>query len=337
MTCLNDYIENCQIKGQTVTLFMLTYRRPYYLQLAIKAALKQSYKNYYLIVLDNNSKDNTREVVQSFNDERLIYIEHESKSNFRYAFSIARTKYMVVLHDDDVLDDKYLETMLSVLDKHPDVDLLSCLSNKIDSDGLLLKKGGQFDGIKEFVGDQYLVEYYLKRSWKYSNVYPAVVYKTSFFSDIYYFYNSNVGPAVDQYLYFQTGRMNGIIAQVGIPLINYRIHKSQDSTANKDTLNLKLMRSLFADDYYNSILIQNYRFFYRFIFNSMVFSLKKYNQGLYTKDDLKKVYSLVPLEMRKGLRNRIYCDVFSILTRIPCLFQWFYRLYQLIKKSQSTH
>ncbi len=93
-----------------------TYKKPSYLKLAIQSVLNQSLKNFELIIIDDSSKDKTREIVNSFNNKKILYIENKSNIgvalNIKKAFSIAKGKYIFLLGDDDIILKK--DTFLSI-------------------------------------------------------------------------------------------------------------------------------------------------------------------------------------------------------------------------------
>jgi glycosyltransferase involved in cell wall biosynthesis len=53
-----------------VTVCICTYNRAEMLRESIQSVLNQSYRDMKIVVLDNCSTDNTKELVLSFNDER---------------------------------------------------------------------------------------------------------------------------------------------------------------------------------------------------------------------------------------------------------------------------
>ncbi|MFC2040591.1 glycosyltransferase family 2 protein, partial [Chloroflexota bacterium] len=60
--------------ASTVSVVLPTYNRANTLGRAIQSVLKQTHENLELIVVDDGSTDNTEEVVRSFNDWRMRYI-----------------------------------------------------------------------------------------------------------------------------------------------------------------------------------------------------------------------------------------------------------------------
>lgn len=55
-----------------------TYNRADLLPIAINSVLSQTYTNWELLIIDDGSKDNTREVVNKYNDPRIKYIYQDN-------------------------------------------------------------------------------------------------------------------------------------------------------------------------------------------------------------------------------------------------------------------
>ncbi len=89
----------------TFSVIIPTYNRASLLGRAIRSVLTQTFKDYELLVIDDASSDDTKNVVQSFNDERIIYIRREqnggSSATRNTGIKQARGRYISFLDDDD--------------------------------------------------------------------------------------------------------------------------------------------------------------------------------------------------------------------------------------------
>ena len=56
-----------------VSVIMNAYNAELYISEAINSVLEQTYENWELIVWDNHSKDNTSQLVNNFDDDRIKY------------------------------------------------------------------------------------------------------------------------------------------------------------------------------------------------------------------------------------------------------------------------
>ena len=89
----------------TVSVIIPTYNRAHLIGRSIKSVLSQSYQDFEIIIVDDGSTDNTKEVVTSFNNERIRYIRHEKNKGEAAArnmgIRVARGKYIAFQDSDD--------------------------------------------------------------------------------------------------------------------------------------------------------------------------------------------------------------------------------------------
>jgi glycosyltransferase involved in cell wall biosynthesis len=100
-----------------VTIAIPTYNRAdSYLPHALKSALNQTYPNLEIIVSDNCSTDGTKAFVSAIADPRLRYFRHHSNigstANFNFCLGQAKGKYLLMLHDDDLIDSDFVESCI---------------------------------------------------------------------------------------------------------------------------------------------------------------------------------------------------------------------------------
>ncbi|MEL7669954.1 glycosyltransferase family 2 protein [Methanobacterium sp.] len=60
-----------------VSVIIPTYNRAYLIKRSIKSVLNQTYQNFEIIIVDDGSIDNTKEIIESFNENRIKYIKHK--------------------------------------------------------------------------------------------------------------------------------------------------------------------------------------------------------------------------------------------------------------------
>lgn len=97
-----------------ISIILTTYNRAHLLRNAIWSVLKNSYKNFELLIIDDASTDNTEKIVTGINDSRIIYFKMPVNSGVLAArnkgFDLAKGKYIATLDDDDELMTDALET-----------------------------------------------------------------------------------------------------------------------------------------------------------------------------------------------------------------------------------
>lgn len=102
-----------------VSIVLPTYNRAALLPQAIRSVLNQSYANLELIVVDDNSPDDTAEVVKTFSDPRIRYVRNEPNLKLPRAlnkgFSIARGDLLTWTSDDNLFTENAIERMVDRL------------------------------------------------------------------------------------------------------------------------------------------------------------------------------------------------------------------------------
>jgi glycosyltransferase involved in cell wall biosynthesis len=88
-----------------VSVFMATYDREDVVGRAIESVLDQSYPNFELIIVDDCSPTDPREVVMSFDSDRITYLRHDENRGWgaamNTAFDHASGRYIAMIGDDD--------------------------------------------------------------------------------------------------------------------------------------------------------------------------------------------------------------------------------------------
>ena len=103
--------------------------------------MRQSYPDFELIVVDDGSTDSTANVVDSINDDRLIFLSQENRGRSaarNRALTRARGRYIAFLDSDDLYLADKLERQIAYMDRHPDVGMIYTSAHCIDEWGNLL-------------------------------------------------------------------------------------------------------------------------------------------------------------------------------------------------------
>jgi len=65
-----------------ISIIVPTYNRAKFIEKAIESVLNQTSNSYELVVCDNNSTDNTQEIVKKFESDKIKYINSTFASNY---------------------------------------------------------------------------------------------------------------------------------------------------------------------------------------------------------------------------------------------------------------
>lgn len=100
-----------------VTVIIPTYNRAAKVLTAIKSAKTQSYPNIQLIVVDDGSTDNTRELLHDMDGITYIYKLNGGQASARNAgLAFAEGEFIASLDSDDYWEPDFLEKSLKALD-----------------------------------------------------------------------------------------------------------------------------------------------------------------------------------------------------------------------------
>lgn len=123
-----------------VSVCIPVYNMELSIEKSIRSALNQTYSDYEIIVVDNQSTDRTFEIASSIGNERLKVYRNEKNigmyENHNRCMEIAEGEWIKFLHGDDELVPTCLEEMVSATARCPqDTALLACGAVYCDPSG----------------------------------------------------------------------------------------------------------------------------------------------------------------------------------------------------------
>jgi glycosyltransferase involved in cell wall biosynthesis len=111
-----------------VTVIMPTYNQDKFICRAINSLLKQTFKNWELLIVNDGSTDLTYHLIQKYSeDKRIKYLQHSTNkglgASINNALGIARGNYISYLPSDDIMYEDHLQSLIDTLVKTPDAAL----------------------------------------------------------------------------------------------------------------------------------------------------------------------------------------------------------------------
>lgn len=101
-----------------------------YLEQAINSVLRQNYKDFELIIVDDASPENLTQVISKFNDCRIKYYRNDKNfgalnvvDNWNKCLFYATGDYVLCMGDDDILCENCLEEYKKLIDKYPSLNV----------------------------------------------------------------------------------------------------------------------------------------------------------------------------------------------------------------------
>jgi len=125
---------------QLVSIIMNCYNGEKYLREALDSIIDQTYKNWELIFWDNQSTDDSANIVHSYNDHRIKYFYSKTHTLLYEARNLAIEKsqggYLAFLDVDDYWNSTKLEKQMLVFSKNSEVAIVYsnyCFKNEINN------------------------------------------------------------------------------------------------------------------------------------------------------------------------------------------------------------
>ncbi len=111
---------------EMISIIIPTYNRGSRVKIAIESALSQTYKDFEIIVVDDGSTDNTREILNPYKDHiRYFYQENRGVASARNkGIRESRGEFIAFLDSDDYWLPEKLEMQADYFKTHPDVSMV---------------------------------------------------------------------------------------------------------------------------------------------------------------------------------------------------------------------
>ena len=133
------------IRAAPVTVGIPTYNRASFLRESISSVLAQSYTDFRLLIADNASEDETQAVVNSFDDPRIDYVRSETNiglvPNQNRVMELAKSEYLLILPDDDLLYRDHLLRTVAILERNPTVAVVHTGFDLVDESSRVTERG----------------------------------------------------------------------------------------------------------------------------------------------------------------------------------------------------
>ena len=105
-----------------IDIILPNYNKSNYLEEAINSVINQSLKNWHLYVIDDNSRDNSWDIIKNFShlsNVISIKLNKNMGPSFcrNYGMRISRSKYISFIDSDDIWSNSKLEEQINFMEK----------------------------------------------------------------------------------------------------------------------------------------------------------------------------------------------------------------------------
>lgn len=122
-----------------VYIFLASYNRAKLILETLNSIVNQTYKNWECIIVDDNSKDNTKQVVKKLFVDKDSRFKFYTKDNNKYSQGLGGSRnmsldlaeefnaeYIHFFDDDDLMHPRKLEMQMNLLTSNPDLSFVTC-------------------------------------------------------------------------------------------------------------------------------------------------------------------------------------------------------------------
>lgn len=129
----------------TISIIIPNYNHAAYLKQRIDSVLHQTFQEVEVIILDDGSTDNSREIIELYRNHpkvsQIVYNDKNSGGVFKQwikGIGLAKGEYIWIAESDDHADEHFLEETLHFLEKDNTLGMVFTNSQVIDTDGKFL-------------------------------------------------------------------------------------------------------------------------------------------------------------------------------------------------------
>lgn len=118
-----------------VTVLMPAYNAEPYINASVDSVLNQTYKDFELLIINDGSKDKTREILESYSDSRIKLVHQENMGlvkTLNKGIELASGKYIARFDADDICYPERLQKQMDFLTKNPDYILVGSEADYTD-------------------------------------------------------------------------------------------------------------------------------------------------------------------------------------------------------------
>jgi len=122
-----------------ISIIVPVYNAEKYLKATIESLLRQTYRDFELIAIDDGSTDNSWAILQSFTDPRLRILRNNANRGIvctrNRGLSEMKGKYYAPFDADDIAHPTKLEKQIHFLESNPDFGMVGSWVRIIDGNG----------------------------------------------------------------------------------------------------------------------------------------------------------------------------------------------------------
>ena len=206
-------------KTPEISIIMSVYNGGKYLRESIDSILNQTFNNFELILVDDKSTDNTKQIIETYKDRRIKVIENNKNigltKSLNKAIKQSKGKYIARMDADDISHQDRLKEQYNFMEKSPDISIAGSFMNIINESGEIISINKIYTSFK-------VIKFVLL--FKNCILHSSIIARSKDLKKIG-FYNEKYKYTQDLDLYSRAINKNLKIAIIPKVLVSSRIHK----------------------------------------------------------------------------------------------------------------
>lgn len=208
------------MKDPQLSVVLPCYNAAAFLQQAIDSVLKQTFRDFELIIVDDGSTDDSAKIIAKQNDSRIQIIRNEKNQGLirtlNAGIASAKGKYIARMDADDVSRPERFEKQIAFLERNPATGVCGAWMHMIHNNTVYKHR--------------YLASDTIKSALVFNNpiVHPSVMMRKTIFENTAHVYSTDYPHGEDYALWISLLGKTGF-AVLDEPLIEYRAHAEQVS------------------------------------------------------------------------------------------------------------
>ncbi|EGR2312003.1 glycosyltransferase, partial [Vibrio cholerae] len=212
-----------------ISVIMSVYNAEKYLSESIESILKQTFRDFEFICIDDGSTDSSLEILKKYRDldPRIILVSRDNKGliySLNEGLSLARYNYIARMDADDIAREDRLEKQYRYLSNKKNVSVVGSYFNVVNEDGTFVK-------LRKLPKSNFILKPFCIFGSPFAH--PAVMLNRSIILDGLY-YDERYPSAEDYELWLRLSFGKTKFANIPEPLLNYRILNTSISRSRKE-------------------------------------------------------------------------------------------------------
>lgn len=226
-----------------VSVILPNYNHSAFLEERIASILNQTYQDFELILLDDYSTDNSKEILLRYENHprvsSLVLNEKNTGNTFIQwdkGIHLAKGKYIWIAESDDCADNHFLEETVTALENNPDAVMCLTGSVLIDENSNLKKlrsrdRWKETGEVKKFDGKEYVRHNLLYRNYVYNA--SMVVFRRDVYDGLDKSFQNR--PCAGDWQYWVEVANVGNVLEIRKKLNHFRQHSNKVTSRSKFT------------------------------------------------------------------------------------------------------